>query len=149
MARDISARNAWAAGGAAFAAILLVMLGAWQVVIGIAAIVRKAFFVETPNYLYAFSTTGFGVLHIVLGALAVLAGLAIFTGAAWARALGIFFAVLSATSNFFFLPYYPFWAILEIAMAIFVIWALATWRPQRASSEYGGGSAAYGTAGRT
>jgi hypothetical protein len=38
--------------------------------------------------------------------------------------VGIFFAVLSAVSNFFFIPYYPFWAILEIALAVWVIWAL-------------------------
>jgi len=62
---------------------------------------------------------------------AALAGLALFTGATWARAIGIFFAVLSATANFFFIPFYPFWSLLEIAMAVFVIWALAVWRPNR------------------
>ena len=33
-------------------------------------------------------------------------------------------AVLSAIPNFFFIPYYPFWSLLMIAMAIWVIWAL-------------------------
>jgi hypothetical protein len=33
-------------------------------------------------------------------------------------------AVLSAIANFFFIPYYPFWTIVEIALAVWVIWAL-------------------------
>ncbi|MEV4532739.1 hypothetical protein AB0J82_02800 [Asanoa sp. NPDC049518] len=130
MTRDTSSRQLWAASGAIFAAVVLLMLGLWQLVMGIVAVVRGSFFVVTQNYLYSFSTTGWGILHIVLGALAALAGLALFTGATWARALGIFFAVLSATANFFFIPYYPFWSLLEIAMAVFVIWALAVWKPR-------------------
>ncbi|SNT26866.1 hypothetical protein SAMN05421812_104124 [Asanoa hainanensis] len=130
MTRDTSSRQLWAASGAIFAAVVLLMMGLWQLVMGIVAVVRGSFFVVTQNYLYSFSTTGWGILHIVLGALAALAGLALFTGATWARALGIFFAVLSATANFFFIPYYPFWALLEIAMAVFVIWALAVWKPR-------------------
>ena len=130
MTRDTSSRQLWAASGAIFAAVILLMMGLWQLVMGIVAVVRGSFFVVTQNYLYSFSTTGWGILHIVLGALAALAGLALFTGATWARALGIFFAVLSATANFFFIPYYPFWSLLEIAMAVFVIWALAVWKPR-------------------
>jgi hypothetical protein len=33
--------------------------------------------------------------------------------------------VLSAISNFLFVPYYPFWALLLITLDIFVIWAVA------------------------
>jgi hypothetical protein len=34
--------------------------------------------------------------------------------------------VISAASNFAFLPYYPFWSMLVIAIDILTIWALAT-----------------------
>jgi hypothetical protein len=130
MTRHMSNRQLWAASGSMFAAVVLLLTGLWQLVMGIVATVRGEFFVVTRNYLYTFSTTGWGILHIVLGALVALAGLALFTGAPWARALGIFFAALSATANFFFIPYYPFWSLLEIAMAVFVIWSLAVWRPR-------------------
>jgi hypothetical protein len=33
--------------------------------------------------------------------------------------------VLSAIANFLFIPYYPFWSLLIIALNVFVIWALA------------------------
>jgi len=130
----MSTRQAWAGGGVIFASVILIMLGVWQAVMGIVAIVRHQFFVVTADYLYSFNTTGWGVIHLVLGVLAAIAGFYLFTGATWARAVGIFFAVLSATANFFFLPYYPFWALLEIAMAVFVIWALAVWKPGRAGA---------------
>ena len=45
-------------------------------------------------------------------------------GSTWAGITALFLATLSAISNFFFIPYYPFWAILEIALACWVIWAL-------------------------
>jgi len=56
----------------------------------------------------------------------LIAGFFLFRGAGWARAVGIVLAVLSAISNFFFLPYYPVWSIVVIALDIFVIWALAS-----------------------
>src|SRR5690606_40434473 len=31
-----------------------------------------------------------------------------------------------AVANFFFIPYYPFWALLIIAIDVFVLWAVAT-----------------------
>jgi uncharacterized membrane protein YgaE (UPF0421/DUF939 family) len=51
----------------------------------------------------------------------------VFTGAAWARAVGMILAILSAIVNFFFIPYYPVWAITIIALDIAIIWALTVW----------------------
>jgi hypothetical protein len=65
----------------------------------------------------------------------VLTGFFLFTGATWARAVGIGLAVLSGIANFFFLPYYPIWSLAIIAADIFIIWALATVRvPDDAST---------------
>jgi hypothetical protein len=47
-------------------------------------------------------------------------------GQPWAKALGIVLAVFSGIANFIFLPYYPVWAIVLIAIDIFVVWALAS-----------------------
>ena len=54
----------------------------------------------------------------------VLAGFALFSGAVWARTVGVILAVLSAIANFAFIPYYPVWSIVMIAVNITVIWAL-------------------------
>jgi hypothetical protein len=41
--------------------------------------------------------------------------------------VGIGFAVLSMIANFLFLPYYPVWSLLIIALDVFVIWALCVY----------------------
>ena len=120
------AKQAWAQGGLVFAAAMLLMLGIWQVFMGIAAIAKGEFFVLAPNYIYKFNVGAWGWIHLIIGIIMVLAGIFLFRGATWARAVGIVMAVLSAISNFFFLPYYPFWSIAVIALDVFVIWALAS-----------------------
>ena len=52
------------------------------------------------------------------------AGWGLYKGKAWAAGVAIALAALSAIANFFFIPYYPFWSILVIAIDIWVIWAL-------------------------
>jgi len=63
--------------------------------------------------------------HLLLGLVVAFAGYGLLSGRTWARAAAIALAVLSAISNFLFIPYYPFWAILIITLDIFVIWAIA------------------------
>ena len=48
-----------------------------------------------------------------------------FNGAVWARAVGIAVAALSAVLNFMWLPYYPIWSLIIIALDVLVIWALS------------------------
>ncbi|WP_285664796.1 DUF7144 family membrane protein [Actinorhabdospora filicis] len=129
------ARNAWSIGGATFAGCMMVMLGIWQVLIGIAAIAKDGFFVVGANYLYEFNTAGWGWLHLIIGALSAIAGFFVFTGASWARGVGIGLAVVSATVQFFWLPYEPIWALVVIALDIFVIWALMTMGQAMADDE--------------
>jgi hypothetical protein len=38
--------------------------------------------------------------------------------------VGVFLAVVDAVANFLFLPYYPLWSIIVIAIDVFIIWAL-------------------------
>jgi hypothetical protein len=54
----------------------------------------------------------------------VVAGFFLFAGRAWASAVAIAIAVLSAILNFFFIPYYPWWSLLIIALDVWVIWAV-------------------------
>jgi uncharacterized membrane protein len=118
----------WAVGGVIFAGTLLILNGALAIIQGISAVNKDNIFVAAPNYLLHWNAANWGWVHIVLGAVAVLAGLFVFTGSILARAVGITFAVFSLFANFFFLPYYPLWSLVIIALDVFVIWALATAR---------------------
>ena len=138
-------RRAWAYGGMIFAATMLVIVGVFQLFQGIAVLSRQAFYVVGANYLYSFNTTGWGWVHIGVGAAAIIVGVFLYTGALAARVLGVIMAGLSAIANFFFSPYYPLWAILIIALDVFVIWALVTVGSrkeiQEMKGEYMGGYA--------
>ncbi|GAA4132126.1 hypothetical protein GCM10022285_22250 [Streptomyces tunisiensis] len=113
------------------AAFLMVFGGVMAVFEGIAAIARDDVFVTTPNFTYSFSLTGWGWVHLILGALVVAAGLALFKGATWARAVGVGLAGLSMIAHFVWLPYQPVWSIVLIVIDGFIIWALCA--PRRES----------------
>jgi uncharacterized membrane protein (DUF106 family) len=63
-------------------------------------------------------------IHLILGIVVLLAGFSLFSGAVWARTVGVIMAVISALVGFAWLPYYPIWGIIFIAIAVAVIWAL-------------------------
>jgi len=117
--------SGWAAGWAFFAAVLLIIAGAFQIINAIVALVKDEFFVVGQKWVFNFDVTAWGWIHLILGIIIVLVGFGILSGNVLARTLGVIVAGLSAIANFAFLPYYPVWSILLIAMDIAIIWALA------------------------
>lgn len=115
----------WATGFALFAATMMIMLGVFHAIMGLVAIIDDDFYVRLRNYTFDLDVTGWGWLHLIIGIIIALAGFALISGQLWARAVGIALAALSAIANFLWLPYYPVWAIIAIALAIAVIWGLA------------------------
>ena len=103
---------------------MMLMAGAWQALAGLVAIFENEFYVHTRNYLFQFDATTWGWIHLVVGVVVAFAGWGLLSGRTWARVVAITLAVLSAVANFLFIPYYPFWSILMIALACWVIWAL-------------------------
>ena len=116
--------SGWAMGWATFAAILLMMGGVWGVIVGIAGIAEDEFFVVTPDWIFQFDATAWGWMHLIAGVILFLSGLGIFSGNVMARTVGVIVAGLSAIVNFAWMPYYPVWAIVAIAVDIAIIWAL-------------------------
>ena len=112
-------------GVSVFAGVLLATLAVFQMLEGIAAIAEDDVFVSGINYVYEFDVTTWGWIHLAIGALGLAVGVGILTGRSWALVAGMGLAVISALSQFMFMPFYPFWALLLIAMNILVIWALA------------------------
>src|SRR6188472_2208014 len=79
-----SEESGWAIGGVVFAASAMLIIGCWQAIMGLAAIINDDFFVLTSNYAFDLDTTGWGWIHLILGVLVALAGLALFAGQTWA-----------------------------------------------------------------
>lgn len=116
--------SGWAIGWMAFAATMMVMQGTWWVIAGLVTLFNDQFFVSTPEYIFRFDLTTWGWTHLLLGVLILAAGLALFSGAVWARVVGIVMAVLAMLVAFAWLPWYPLWAVLFIAISFAVVWSL-------------------------
>ena len=113
-----------AIGWSAFAAFMLMMLGIFQALAGIAAIANDEAFAVTEDYVIKLDTTQWGWVHLIIGILVFLAGLGIFSGNVLARTVGVLVAIGSAVSAFIYLPIQPVWSSILIAVAVSVIWAL-------------------------
>ncbi|WP_327140093.1 DUF7144 family membrane protein [Nocardia sp. NBC_01327] len=123
-------KQGFAAGTSFAAAVMLLVIGVLSILQGIsAARSDDLLVVGTNDYIYKFNTSAWGWIHIVIGIIVVLTALGLMTGATWARAAAIIIAAISIVENFLWLPYYPAWSLLIIALDIFVIWAVATWKP--------------------
>ena len=120
-----------AVGFILFAAIMMLMVGVFQALQGLIGIFENEFYVQTRNYLFQFDATTWGWIHLVLGLLVAFAGWGLLSGRTWARVVGIALAALSATANFLFIPYYPIWSLVIIALEVAVIAALATHQPDK------------------
>lgn len=126
----------FATGWTFLAAALMFFGGVMAIFEGIAGIARDNVIVVTHHYAYTLNATSWGWIHLALGVLIALAGLALFTGALWARVVGIAIAGLGMIANFLWLPYYPFWAIPLIAIDIFIIWALCAGMTRKTADRY-------------
>ncbi len=111
----------------------MIMIGVFHAIAGLVALFEDSFYVVAPNYVFEFDVTTWGWIHLIAGIVVVLAGSASCRGQTWARVVGIMLAVLSAIANFGFIPYYPVWSLLIIALDVFVIWALAAHGREMAS----------------
>jgi hypothetical protein len=116
--------SGWAVGGIAFAATVMVMIGIFQALEGLVAIFNDEFFVVARNYTFNLDVTAWGWIHLILGVLVLATGCGLFVRSTWAGVTAIVICMLSALGNFFFIPYYPVWALLLIALNMWVIWAL-------------------------
>jgi hypothetical protein len=117
--------SGWAIGGVTFAGSIMILVGIFQAIAGLAAIFDDNFYVVTRNYAFDLDVTAWGWIHLIVGVLVGFAGWGLLSGRTWARVVAITLALLSAIANFLFIPYYPFWSLLIIAVDVFVIWAIA------------------------
>ena len=122
--QQTSEASGWAAGWMAFAAIMMVIQGAWWLTAGLVAVVDDQFFVVGQEYIFRFDTTTWGWIHLITGAVVLAAGIGLFTGRTWARVVGVLVAAVAMLVAFAWLPYYPLWAVLFIAASSAVIWVL-------------------------
>lgn len=116
-----------AAGGfIALAAVLMIMSGLWSFFVGITGVLSGGFYLAVRNYTFSYGIHAWGWTHLIIGAVIFAAGVCLLLGMMWARVVGVVLATISGLANFLFLPHYPLWSIIVIALDVFIIWALVT-----------------------
>ena len=117
-------RSGAAVGWTMFAGIMMILIGVFHAIAGLSGILKDEFYAVSPNYVLEFDTTTWGWIHLIGGIIVVLAGFGLFSGAVWARTVGVIIAAVSALVSFAWIPYYPIWSIVLIAIDVTIIWAL-------------------------
>ena len=108
-----------------FAGTMLVILGIFHAIQGLVALFNDSVYLVGPKGLVInVNYTAWGWIHLIGGIIVVLAGVALFAGKMWARILAVIVAVVSAIINVVFLPAYPIWSTMMIAIDVLVIWAV-------------------------
>ena len=110
-------------GWVLFAGIMLAVLGALNLIDGIAAVSSSTFFVNDAKYILSDLTT-WGWVLIVMGVVQALTALGVFARTSGVRWLGVAIAALNAIAQMFFIPAYPFWSVLLFTLDILVIYGL-------------------------
>ena len=113
-----------AVGWTMFAGVMLMLIGAFHAIAGLSGIIKDDFYAVTPNYVFEFDATTWGWTHLIGGIIVLFAGFGVFRGAVWARTVGVLIAAVSALVSFAWIPVYPIWSIVVIAIDVTVIWAL-------------------------
>jgi hypothetical protein len=117
-------RSGAAVGWTMFAAFMMILIGSFHAIAGLAGILEDEFYAITPNYVFELDATSWGWIHLIGGVIVLLAGFGLFSGAVWARTVGVIVATVSAIVSFAWIPWYPVWSICVIAVDVAVIWAL-------------------------
>ena len=109
-----------------FASILLVVVGCFNVIQGIAAIANSHVFIANAHYVFGDLKT-WGWITLVLGVLQLLAALGVLAGNQLARWFAVVVIALNAIDQMFFIPAYPFWALTIIAMDVIALYGLVAY----------------------
>lgn len=107
-----------------YAAIMLMIVGGFDIIQGIIALADDNFAVAVEGGLLVFDVTTWGWVHIVGGLIIFLTGLGLWSGQTWARAVAVIVAALNALVQLTIMPAYPFWAVLMVALNMVVIYAV-------------------------
>jgi hypothetical protein len=116
--------SAWV-GWVVFAAVIAITMGAFEAIEGLVAIFKDQYYlVPSTGLVVSVDYTVWGWVHLILGVVSILAGIALLQGRGWGRIVVIVLAGLSALVNLGFLSAYPIWATLVIAFDVIIIYAL-------------------------
>jgi len=125
-ARGTGGRRAEGHGLILFAVVLLLVIGFFNLIDGIAAIANSHVFIANAHYVFGDLRT-WGWITLIAGALQLLAAAGVLAGNQLARWFAVAVVGLNAINQMFFIPAYPFWSLTIIAIDVVALWALCVY----------------------
>jgi hypothetical protein len=113
-------------GMVVFAAVLLAVLGFFNLLDGIAAVARSHVFVGNATYVFG-SLRAWGWIILILGVLQLVAAAGVVSRNQLARWFGVVVVGLNAIGQMFFIASYPFWSLVIIAVDMVALYALCAY----------------------
>ena len=116
--------SAWT-GWVVFGAMMMILLGSFQAIAGLVALFDEGYYlVVNDELLVSVNYDTWGWTHLVIGLVALAAGLGLMSGAMWARVVGVAVAMISAIVNLAFIAAFPLWALMMITLDVIIIYAI-------------------------
>ncbi|WP_194396916.1 DUF7144 family membrane protein [Microbacterium atlanticum] len=112
-------------GWGVFAAVVLIIAGTIDAFHGLQALIGPdtAFFLG-ESALFSLDIQSWGWWHLIIGLLLILTGIALLTGATWARVVAIILVALNAIGQLTLIAAQPWLSLAVLALDILVIYAL-------------------------
>ncbi|MCR2785309.1 MULTISPECIES: hypothetical protein [unclassified Microbacterium] len=119
---NVTGWTAWAI----FAATMLILAGVFDIIYGLVAVIGpdSAYFIAATGDLFLLDVAGWGWWHLISGASLVVIGVALLSGATWARVVAIILVGLNAVGQLTLLPVQPWWSLIVLTIDILIIYAL-------------------------
>ena len=115
-------------GWTVFAGMVLVIVGFLDALWGLAGILNDQVLVVGGHGAIIADVTTWGWVHLILGSVMALTGMALFAGSSTARWVAVLFVTVNAISQIVFFPLAPLWAFLIIILDVTIIYQLtARW----------------------
>ncbi len=109
-----------------FAAVVLLVLGFFNMIYGIAAIANSHVFTANAHYVIG-DLRAWGWITLILSVLQLVAAAGILAGNQLARWFAVAVVALNAIDMMFFIPAFPFWALTIIAVDIVALYGLCAY----------------------
>ena len=131
-----SYKTSAASGWVVFAAAMLFIVGAVDIIQGLAALLKQTTYVIPGGEGALLVTTSYdawGWALIIWGAVLILAAASLFGAKGFGRWFGIVAVIINMIVQIAWFPAYPLWSLVAIGLGVAVLWALtAGWQEAKA-----------------
>jgi uncharacterized membrane protein len=115
-------------GWRSFAGVLIMVAGFFNIIDGLVAVINANRIQGVTNGNATLPITNnvsrWGWVVLIVGIVMVLAAFGIFSGATWARVVGVAVAGINLLVQFTYLAHFPFWSFTMILLDVLVIYGL-------------------------